>query len=195
MSRKNISALSLAIAVVAPFGLDVALVSVAKAQAAAQAAVTDPIYEYRLGSGDKVRIGVFGEPDLTGEFVVSGDGKVSFPLIGEVDALGVTASQLQGKIADKLKGGYLNDPKVTVEVLNFRPFFILGEVNKPGQYDFANGMTVERAVATASGYTYRADKKKVYIKHATDGREVEVPLSSQVMIQPGDTIRIGERYF
>ena len=159
------------------------------------ASSTAPVYEYRLGSGDKLKINVYGEPDLTGEFTVSGDGRISFPLIGNVDALGQTETQLASKITVALQAGYLKDPKVNVEVLTFRPFFILGEVNKPGQYDFANGMTVERAVAVASGYTYRADKKKVFIKHVNDEKEVAVPMTSQVVVQPGDTIRIGERYF
>ena len=154
-----------------------------------------PKYEYRLGSGDKLKITVFGEADLTGEYSVAGDGKVAFPLIGNVEALGLSETELASKITVALKEGYLKDPRVNVEVLTFRPFFILGEVNKPGQYDFANGMTVERAVAVASGYTYRADKKKVYVKHVNDDKETTVPMTSQIIVQPGDTIRIGERYF
>jgi len=153
------------------------------------------IYEYRFGSGDKLRLIVFGEPDLSGEFIVSGEGKVSLPLIGEVLASGATATELQDKIATALKQGYIQNPRVNVEVLTFRPFYILGEVNKPGQYDFSNGMTVERAVATASGYTYRADHKKVFIKHANQDQEEAVKVTSQIMIAPGDTIRIPERYF
>jgi polysaccharide export outer membrane protein len=155
------------------------------------------LFEYTLGSGDQIRVIVFGEPDLSGEkFYVSGEGKVSLPLIGEVSAIGLTATQLQDKIATAfLQGGYLKNPRVNVEVLSFRPFYILGEVGKPGEYPYSNGMTIERAVATASGYTYRADHKKVFIKHANDEKEVAVPLTSQVMIAPGDTIRVPERYF
>ena len=159
-------------------------------------AVSDNVtYEYRLGSGDKIRLTVFGEPDLSGNFVVSGDGKVSLPLIGEIGAAGSTTSELQDSIATALKAGYLQNPRVNVEVMNFRPYYIMGEVNKPGQYDFSNGMTVERAVATASGYTYRADHKKVYIKHANQDREETVSAGSQVLVAPGDTIRVPERYF
>lgn len=155
------------------------------------------LFEYTLGSGDQIRVMVFGEPDLSGEkFYVSGEGKVSLPLIGEVNAIGLTATQLQDKIAAAfLNGGYLKNPRVNVEILTFRPFYIMGEVGKPGEYPFSNGMTIERAVATASGYTYRADHKKVFIKHANDEKEVAVPLTSQVMIVPGDTIRVPERYF
>lgn len=158
-------------------------------------AVSAQDYQYALGAGDKVRVIVFGEPDLSGEFTVSGEGKVSLPLIGEIDARGKTASVLQAGIADALKQGYLNNPRVAVEVLTFRPFYIFGEVNKPGEYPYVNGMTVDRAVATASGYTYRADRKKVHIKRANEQAETAVPLNAPVVVQPGDTIRIGERYF
>lgn len=156
---------------------------------------SDVSYQYRLGSGDKIRVIVYGENDLGGEFSVSGDGTISMPLIGDVQAAGCTATELQTKIANALLQGYLKDPKVNVEILTFRPFYILGEVAHPGEYPFSNGMTVERAVATASGYTYRADHKKAFIKHTNQEKEVEVRLSSQVMVEPGDTIRIPERYF
>lgn len=166
-------------------------------EAAPTAAQARPeqVYEYNLGPGDRVRVIVFGEQDLSGEFVVSGEGKVSLPLIGEIQASGATSSVLQTRIADALKQGYLNTPRVNVEVLTFRPFYIFGEVNKPGEYPYVNGMTIERAVAIASGYTYRANKKKVFIKHANETKEVDVSLSSPIMIQPGDTIRVAERYF
>jgi len=170
--------------------------SQAPAPAAAPAGtVTSQSYDYRLGAADKVRVIVFGEPDLSGEFAVSGDGKVAMPLIGNIEAGGASASELQARIAAALSDGYLKNPRVSVEVLTFRPFYIMGEVQKPGEYPYSNGMTIERAVATASGYTYRANHKKVYIKHADSDKEEEYPLSSPVVIQPGDTIRVAERYF
>jgi len=152
-------------------------------------------YEYRLGSGDKIRLIVFGEPDLSGEFTISGDGMVSLPLIRDVRAGGLTASQLQANVEDAFKEGYLKDPRVSIEVLTFRPFYILGEVNKPGEYPYSNGMTVVNAVALASGYTYRANQKKVFVRHAGSTAEEEVPLTSATMVAPGDTVRIAERYF
>ena len=152
-------------------------------------------YEYRLGSGDKIRLIVFGEPDLSGEFTISGDGIVSLPLIKEVRAAGQTATQLQANVENAFKEGYLKDPRVSIEVLSFRPFYILGEVNKPGEYPYSNGITVVNAVALASGYTYRANQKKVFIRHAGATAEEEVPLTSVTMVAPGDTIRIAERYF
>lgn len=152
-------------------------------------------YEYRLGSGDKIRLIIFGEPDLSGEFTISGDGVVSLPLIRDVRAAGLTASQLQANVENAFKEGYLKDPRVSIEVLTFRPFYILGEVVKPGEYPYSNGITVVNAVALASGYTYRANQKKVYIRHAGATAEEEVPLTSATMVAPGDTIRIAERYF
>jgi protein involved in polysaccharide export with SLBB domain len=91
-------------------------------------------FEYHLGAGDKLRIIVFGEESLTGEFFVSGGGKIAFPLIGDVDAVGLTIPELQAAIAAKLADGYLKQPRVSAEVLNYRPFYILGEVMKPGEY-------------------------------------------------------------
>jgi polysaccharide export outer membrane protein len=152
-------------------------------------------FEYKLGPGDKVRIIVFGEESLSGEFSVSGGGKIAFPLIGEIAAAGVSVPDLQAAIAAKLADGYLKNPRVSAEVLNYRPFFILGEVMKPGEYPFTNGLTVLNAVATASGFTYRADTKKAYIKRAQDARESVVRLTPDTPVLPGDTIRIGERFF
>lgn len=152
-------------------------------------------FQYKLGPGDKVRVLVFGEPDLTGEFVVSGDGRVSIPLIGEVTAIGLTSPELQENIRSALSPAYVQDARVNVEVLSFRPFYILGEVNKPGEYPFTNGLTVSKAVATASGYTYRANSKKVFIKRDGEDKEVPFDTSSSAVIGPGDVIRIPERFF
>jgi len=152
-------------------------------------------FEYRIGPGDKLRIIVFGEESLTGEFFISGGGKISFPLIGEVNAAGLTIPQLQKEIESKLADGYLKEPRVSAEVLNYRPFYILGEVMKPGEYPYNNGLTVLNAVATAEGFTYRADTRKVYIKRATSLGEHEYPLTTATPVEPGDTIRIGERFF
>ncbi len=151
--------------------------------------------EYRLGSGDQLRVIVFGEEDLSGEFVVDGSGQVSLPLVGEVSAQGKTVREFQRALAEKLKEGYLTDPRVSAEVLNFRPFYILGEVKAPGEYPFLNGLTVMNAVATAEGFTYRADTRKVYIKRAGEVGERAYTLTTETPVRPGDTIRIGERFF
>ena len=153
------------------------------------------VYSYRLGPGDKVKVTIFGEPDLSGPYAVSGEGKISAPLVGDVQAAGLTAPELQASLENTYRQGYLKDPKVNVEVMSFRPFYILGEVKLPGEYPYDNGMTVVKAVAMAQGFTYRADEKHVFIKHLNGLKEDEVPLTSNAPVQPGDTIRIAERYF
>lgn len=151
--------------------------------------------DYQLGSGDKVRVTVYGEPDLSGEFFVNGAGRVSIPLVGEVAAAGLSVRQFQDSVQKALSDGYLKEPRVSAEVLTFRPFYILGEVVKPGTYPYTTGLTVFNAVATAGGFTYRADKNKVYIKHLGESEERKLSLDPTVTVAPGDTIRIGERFF
>jgi polysaccharide export outer membrane protein len=151
---------------------------------------------YRLGSGDQVRITVFGEPELTGQFAVDGSGVVAFPLIGEVKAAGGTARDLEKNIATKLRDGYLKNPTVNVEVLSFRPFFILGEVKAPGSYPYKDGLNVMNAVALAGGYTYRAKSNLWVITRSGDkdyqAREIT---NGDFKILPGDTIVVPERFF
>lgn len=163
--------------------------------AAAPAATADATQDYRLGPADKVRITVYGEETLTGEYSVSGSGVISFPLIGEVRASDRTLPQLREEIRAKLADGYILEPQVSAEVLTFRPFYILGEVNRPGQYPYMDGLTVPKAVATAGGFTYRANKKKVYIKRGDRPEEDAFQLTAETMVAPGDIIRIGERLF
>ncbi len=153
------------------------------------------IYTYRLSAGDKLSIAVFGEPDLGGAFTVTGEGKIAAPLIGDVYVLGMSASEVQATLEARYRQGYLKDPKVQVQFTSYRPFYILGEVKTPGEYPYDSGMTVVKAVALAQGFTYRADQKKVYIKHVNDTKEIQVPLTSTQTVEPGDTIRIAERYF
>lgn len=150
---------------------------------------------YQLGAGDKVRVTVYGEPDLSGEFFVSQQGVVAYPLIGDVPAVGRTPSQFSQDVAEKLKQGFIKDPKVNTEVLNYRPFYILGEVMRPGTYPYTADMTVMNAVATAGGFTYRANTRRVFIKRAGESTEKPLRLDAGMMVQPGDTVRIGERLF
>ncbi len=172
----------------------VAATASAQTTAAPPATTFEPS-DYVLGSGDKLRLIVFGEDSLGGEFVVAGTGKVSLPLIGDVQAAGKTVRDFQDTVRAALANGYLRDPRVSAEVTNYRPFYILGEVNKPGDYPYLNGLTVVNAIATAGGFTYRANTKKVFIRHGTDAKEAEYVLDSGLMIQPGDTVRIVERFF
>ena len=151
--------------------------------------------DYRLGPSDKLHMIVYGETDLTGDYTISASGKLALPLIGEVDALGLTLNQLQAAIAAKYNQGYLRDANVSLEVLTYRPFYILGEVTRPGEYPYTNGLTVLNAVATAQGFTYRADTHRVFIKRASIAAEQQSPLTPATPVLPGDTIRIGERLF
>jgi polysaccharide export outer membrane protein len=154
-----------------------------------------PDYNYVLGAGDKLRITVFEEEDLSGEFNVSGNGLISFPLIGDVPASGRTVQEVQGDITAKLRDGYVKDPRVSAEVLTFRPYYILGEVAKPGEYPYSDAMTVLNAIATAGGFTYRANHGVVFIKRANELAERKTPLTGGLTLSPGDTVRVGERLF
>jgi protein involved in polysaccharide export with SLBB domain len=151
--------------------------------------------DYKLGSDDKIRVLIFDEPSLSGEYLVNANGVVSLPLIGETQAAGLTTAQLQEAIVAKLKPRYLLNPSVNIDVLTFRPFFVLGEVNKPGDYPYVVGLTALKAVAIAEGFTYRADKHHIYIKAAGQTGETRYDLTPNVFLRPGDTVRIGERYF
>jgi protein involved in polysaccharide export with SLBB domain len=167
------------------------------AQEAPAAAPSLGDLEYRLAAGDRVRISVFGEDTMTGEYAVNSSGLLSFPLVGSIKAQDETVETLQANLTKALADGYLVDPKVNIQILTFRPFFILGEVNRPGNYPAATGMTLEQAVASAGGFTYRANTKKVYFKSATDTQERPINLkeSGTLIIRAGDTVRVAERHF
>lgn len=151
--------------------------------------------DYRLDAGDKIRLTVYNEASLSGEFAVGSDGKLSLPLIGDVNAKGRTTVEIVAEVQSKLGEGYLREPRVSMEISTYRPFFILGEVKSPGQYSFATGMTVLNAVATAQGFTPRASKDVVYIRRAGASEEVAYKVSPSLRVLPGDTVRFGERYF
>jgi protein involved in polysaccharide export with SLBB domain len=146
---------------------------------------------YILGPGDRVRVIVFNEADLSGDFDVDGRGQISVPLVGEIQAGGGTVRQVERTIEDKLREGFLRDPKVSAQVIGYRPFFILGEVRSPGSYPYVNGMTIVSAVAIAGGYTPRANRREVVIIRA--GREMKA--NEETVVMPGDTVRINERFF
>ena len=151
--------------------------------------------EYQLGSGDQVRIAVFGQDQLSGEFSVDGGGYIAMPLVGEIEARGKTVRGLEEAIATRLSDGYVRDPRVSVEVLTFRPFYIIGEVNKPGQYSYVNGMTAVTAVALAGGYTYRGNQEYVLVTRGNDPEKVERRAPVNTPVRPDDVIRIPERFF
>lgn len=151
--------------------------------------------DYVLGTGDKIKLTVYGETDLSGEYEVSSTGVISLPLIGTIPAAQHTIHDFEQAVTSKLAEGYLRDPRVSAQVINYRPFFILGEVSKPGSYPYVNGMTIINAVALAGGYTYRADKKDVSITRASDPEKKEVQVPEDARVMPGDVIRVPERFF
>lgn len=153
------------------------------------------VTEYRLSNSDRLRVTVFGEPDLSGEFVVDGQGFLSLPLAGDVNVEGLTVREFQRLAEDRLADGYLREPRVSAEVVNYRPYYILGEVTRPGEYPYSSGLTVLNAVATAEGFTYRANQRFVLIKGADTNEEIRVELKPSLRVQPGDTIRVVERFF
>lgn len=150
---------------------------------------------YLLDSGDQLRVTVFGQTDLSGEFAVDGGGNIAIPLIPPVRARGLTTGELQAAIADSLGKTLLRNPNVSVQVMEFRPFFILGEVQRAGQYPYVNGMTVQSAVAIAGGFTYRADASTVHITRKRGEKLIGINVDTAAPVRPGDTILVGERYF
>ncbi len=151
---------------------------------------------YRIGGGDQIRLITFGEDQLTGEFRVNDDGTIALPLIGFVQVQGLTVQQVSKKIEDELTRRKLfRQPSVSAEISIYRPFFILGEVNKPGEYPFQPGMTVLSTVSVAGGFTYRAVDDYASVIRSINGKEVEGKVGRQTPIQPGDVITIFERRF
>ena len=169
----------------------------ASAPLASPADIASGDVQYRLAPGDKLRVIIFGEETLTGDYVLTSAGNLTFPLVGNIPGAGRTVEELQVSLAKALGDGYINDPKVSIQVVSYRPFFILGEVNRPGEYPVSTGLTIQQAVASAGGYTYRANTRRVYLKRANETREVLVDLrvNPNLIVRAGDTIRITERHF
>ncbi len=165
---------------------------------AAYAAAPMPVrYDagYRLDAGDRLRVVVYGQEGLTNTYTIDASGSITMPLIGQVPARGRSPASLAAEISARLRNGYIREPSVAVEVESYRPFFILGEVQAPGQYPYVPNMTVESAVAIAGGFSPRARRDVVTVTH-TDANGVErfvVPLGTA--LGPGDTVQVGERWF
>jgi len=151
--------------------------------------------EYRLGPGDKLGVKVFGHDDLSGEFVIDGTGQIAMPLIGRVSAMGQTLQEIQDELTAILNRDFIVDPKVAVEVLNYRPFFILGQVEKPGSYPYVNGLDVRQAVALAGGFTRRAKTSTVTVVRRTPDGNLTLRAWPDSPILPGDTIEVDRRFF
>jgi protein involved in polysaccharide export with SLBB domain len=150
---------------------------------------------YVLGPNDRIRLKVYGEADITGEYEIDSNGQVSIPLAGHIKAADLTTKQLERSITSALAKGIVRDPRVNVEVALYRPYYILGEVKKGGEYPYRFGLTVMDAVASAGGFTYRANEGKVYLRRAGTGVEEVYALDAPILVFPGDNIRVPERYF
>jgi len=157
-----------------------------------QAVASEP---YQLAAGDRVRVIVFGQDSLSNSFSVDSSGHIAMPLIGLVPALGRTPADLAREIEGRLRAGYVREPRVSVEIEAYRPFFVLGEVTTSGQYPYVNGMTVETAVAIAGGYTPRAARNSADLTRTQDGRTFTVSVPMMQPVKPGDTILVRERFF
>lgn len=150
---------------------------------------------YVLASGDRLRVNVFGQQNLTNSYAIEPDGMIAMPLVGRLKVAGQTSDQARAGIEQRLRSGFLRDPNVSVEIESYRPFFILGEVTNAGQYPYIAGMTAQNAVAIASGFTPRAVRNKVELTRRTGDRlfKADVPLTYP--IRPGDTLTVEERWF
>ncbi len=178
----------------------IACVLVLGAAACAGAGDVDPRFAdsleapYRLDSGDRLRVIVFGQTDLTNSYTVDPEGMLAMPLIGAVPARGHTLDQLDAAITHRLQAGFLRDPNVTLEIAEFRPFFVLGEVQAPGRFPYVAGMTARTAVAIAGGFTPRSVKRGVTISRQIDGVIIETDVPLDHPIRPGDTVTVHERW-
>ena len=152
--------------------------------------------DYHLTPGDRVKVTVFNEADLTGEFQINEAGNIAFPLVGEVPASGKTIPEFKAGLIKTLHGRFVKNPKVSVEVASYRPFNVIGEVRNSGQFPYRPGLSMQDAVAMAGGYTYRANTRLIYVRRADASGESSVKTDDRpVPVMPGDNIRIPERYF
>jgi polysaccharide export outer membrane protein len=152
-------------------------------------------YDYVLGPGDKLKLTVYGETDLSGEFTIDGSGYARLPMIGQVRAAGYTARQLEQAVTSSLSQGYLKSPRVSVEVSTYRPFYVIGAVNRPGQYPYIEHMNAMNAIALAGGFNQQAVESVVFLRREGSNEEVEVPVDRTTAIYPGDVIKVHTTLF
>ena len=150
---------------------------------------------YTLGPSDRLKISVFNHADLSGEFQLDGEGRFSMPLIGSVDAGGLTAAELEALLVSRFKPDFLVNPRIFIQVMNYRPYYLVGEVQGTGAFPYVAGMTYLKAIAIAGGFTYRAKQDYVFVVRADDPSQQEIKLNVEEKVQPGDIIRVAERLF
>jgi protein involved in polysaccharide export with SLBB domain len=157
--------------------------------------IVRPYVASRIQSGDRIKVSVYGEDSLNGIYDVDPSGNVTVPLAGTVRAVGRTKAELQREIAAKYKSDYLQDPKVTVDVVAFRPFYLMGEIEHPGEFPYRSDLNVLSAITLGGGLTYRASRSTVLIRHPGETAWTEYALAPTVIVGPGDLVRVPERYF
>jgi polysaccharide export outer membrane protein len=172
-------------------GSDLGPVTESEQRAMVEAASASP----HLQAGEKIRLTVYGEPSLSGDYQIDPSGFISLPLAGTMKASGLTQAELEQALSKKFRSEYLKNPKVTVSIVEFRPFYIIGEIEKPGAYSYTSGLNALSAIAIAGGTTYRASKSTILIQHPGESGLREYQLTSNVPILPGDIIRVPQRYF
>jgi polysaccharide export outer membrane protein len=151
---------------------------------------------YKLGAGDKIRVVVLSDPELSSEYEVDATGSIAARVLGRLSVLGLTMAELETLLAERYRSsGYLRDPKLSVELLSARPFFILGEIVKPGSYPYTSGLTVAQAVAIAGGYTRRASSSRIKVKRFGSPSGTEESVTEDSPLFPGDIVRVPERFF
>ena len=170
--------------------LGVTLLILLTSLAAAQQATS-----YVLAPGDRIAISVFGQPDLSVEFTVSDNGVLSYPLLGEIRIAGQTMPELEQRIVGGLRGDYLINPEVTVSMVEYRPFFLNGEIERPGSYPYQPGLTLEKALALGGGLSPRAARNKILVKRASDLSGVTVNIKMSDPVHAGDVITVPQSFF
>ena len=163
----------------------------------ASAQVANSIPQYLLGSGDRLSIVFFGKHvgDLSGEYEIDGAGLIPMPLVGSIRVQGLTVSEAEAAIKAAYQPDYVKDPRISIQVLNYRPFYIMGQVNSPGSYPYVNGITVLEAVVIAGGFTKRARESEMRIIRGTDKSRSKQDATPDTIILPGDVIEVPQRYF
>jgi protein involved in polysaccharide export with SLBB domain len=190
MNKVFVCSAALAVALLV-FGCTASSLSEAEQQSLAAAAASAP----KLQPGDKIRVTVYGEDKLSGDYQIDQSGQISLPLAGTVEAVGLTQTELEQALAKKFRSEYLRNPKVTVTIASLQPYYLMGEVEKPGEYAYRSGLNVLTALAIAGGPTYRASRNTVQIQRRGETSMRNYPISASVPILPGDVIRVPERYF
>jgi protein involved in polysaccharide export with SLBB domain len=158
-------------------------------------AVAQQATGYVLAPGDRIAISVFGQPDLSVEFTLSDNGVLNYPLLGEIRIAGLTMSELEQRLADGLRGDYLINPDVTVSMTQYRPFFLNGEVSRPGGYPYQPGLTLEKALALAGGLSPRAARNKILVKRASELSGIEINIKMSDPVHAGDVITVPQSFF